>query len=160
MSRARCPSASPNGRPPSSFCLTCRQVRQQPGGLVLITAVAPRWPGGWPANAPVVVPGRMSAAAAAQKRRFTHHRHRTLTTLLRPVQDGRNLGTYWAQRAAAGRPHPGSTGRVTVIDHPLRTRIAAADNQVRAQMHTSTCWWATMQRVPGRCSSVGRAAVL
>src|SRR6266566_4519608 len=58
MSRARCPSASPNGRPPSSFCLTCRQVRQQPGGLVLITAVAPRWPGGWPANAPVVVPGR------------------------------------------------------------------------------------------------------
>jgi hypothetical protein len=49
---------------------------------------------------------------------------------------------------------------MTVIDHMLRARIVTVDDQVRMQMRMSTPKWATMHRVPGRCSSVGRAAVL
>ena len=78
----------------------------------------------------------------------------------RPVRNVRNLGTYWAQRAAEGRPRPVSTGRMSAIDHILGIRVAAADDQVRLQMRTSSSGWATMHRVTRRCSSVGRAAVL
>ena len=80
--------------------------------------------------------------------------------LLRLVQDVQNFGTYLAQGAAESRPCPVSIGHVAAIDHMLRARIVAIDDQVRMQMRMSTPEWATMHRVPGRCSSVGRAAVL
>jgi hypothetical protein len=70
------------------------------------------------------------------------------------------LGTYWARGAAESRPRSVSTGQTDAIGHTLRTAVMAADDQVRVQMRTSAARWATMQRVPGRCSSVGRAAVL
>jgi CBS domain-containing protein len=76
------------------------------------------------------------------------------------MRDVLNLGTYWAQRAAEGRPRPVPAGRVIAIDHILGIRVAASDDQVRVQMRTSTPAWATMHRVTRRCSSVGRAAVL
>ena len=97
--------------------------------------------------------GIRSLTAAAGRRCATRH-------LLRPVRDIQNFGTYLAQGAAENRPCPVSTGHVAAIDHMLRTRIAAVDGQVRVRMRMSTPGWATMQRVPGRCSSVGRAAVL
>src|SRR5262249_26952625 len=72
----------------------------------------------------------------------------------------RNLGTYWAQAAAMDRCWPVPTGQTCAICHPGRTASAAAYLQVRTQTSTSGPGWATMQRVPRRCSSVGRAAVL
>jgi hypothetical protein len=97
--------------------------------------------------------GIRSLTTAAGRPSVTRH-------LLRRLRDVQNFGTYLAQEAAESRPCPVSTGHVAAIDHMLRTRIAVVDGLVRVWMRTSTCWWATMQRVPGRCSSVGRAAVL
>ena len=100
------------------------------------------------------------AAAALDPSPQTRGDAARLATSCGPVRDVQNFGTYLAQGAAESRPCPVSTGHVAVIDHMLRTRIAAVDGQVRVRMRTSTSGWATMQRVPGRCSSVGRAAVL
>jgi hypothetical protein len=79
----------------------------------------------------------------------------------------------WLARRARKRQHVFSTGGRHKPSPPDVSRTGhhrsaqssgttslASDSQVRAGVHTSTAEWATMHRVPGRCSSVGRAAVL
>src|SRR6266480_4466639 len=72
----------------------------------------------------------------------------------------RNLGTYWAQRAAGSHLRPVSAGHPIVGCCAKRTTALMVTVQVKARMSTSSPGWATMHRVSRRCSSVGRAAVL
>src|SRR5215813_2264146 len=93
--------------------------------------------------------GCSAGLAAAVAYQLQIRRGNRSPTLLAGICGGvRNLGTYWAHGAAEGRPRPVSTGHTTVIDHMLRARIVAIDDQVRMQIRMSTPEWVTMQRVP------------
>jgi hypothetical protein len=72
----------------------------------------------------------------------------------------RNLGTYWAQRAAGSRHRPVSAGHSIAGSCDQWTTALTVAVQVKASMSASSPGWATMHRVSRRCSSVGRAAVL
>src|SRR5579859_2977329 len=67
---------------------------------------------------------------------------------------GPNFSTYSAREAATSRPRSMSAGQATISQYRLQAAVLTVDAQVRAGVRTSAPIWATMQRVPGRCSSV------
>ena len=76
-------------------------------------------------------------------------------------------GKLWHVFGTEGRWEPSTAGasRTREVNPGVppacqRGSPAASDVQVTGRISTSGAGWATMHRVPGRCSSAGRAAVL